>query len=248
MRVANEVGSNEMQGKFRARNALCLFALLGCLALLSPLFSGAIRTEDRNHDGRPDLWRSFNRYGEVAAVGRDTNFDGFLDVQEFYDRGALVRRESDRDFNDVVDLIELFDRVTGREVRSISDVDGNGVADMQVSFHEGRPVFVRRLDSRSNTAKARSTRPRNVRTSRNTPNTLVALADPFADEPVLTGQGPVASQPGVMASSPFVSVVRIRGQPGSAPQPYRLADESARVLSFAFAVPALRGPPSDARL
>lgn len=248
MRAANEVGSKEMQGKFRAGNALCLFALLGCLALLSPLFSAAIRTEDRNHDGRPDLWRSFNRYGEVAAVGRDTNFDGFLDVQEFYDRGALVRRESDRDFNDVVDLIELFDRVTGREVRSISDVDGNGVADMQVSFHEGRPVFVRHLDSRSNTAKARSTRPRNVRTSRNTPNTLVALADPFADEPVLTGQGPVASQPDVMASSPFVSVVRIRGQPGSAPQPYGLADESTRLLSFAFAVPALRGPPSDARL
>lgn len=237
-----------MQGKFRARNAAFLFALLGCLALLSPLFSAAIRTEDRNHDGRPDLWRSFNRYGEVATVGRDTNFDGLLDVQEFYDRGALVRRESDRDFNDVVDLIELFDRVTGREVRSISDVDGNGVADMQVSFRDGRPVYVRRLDNRSNAASTRTSRSRILKTPRNVPDTLVALADPFADEPVLTGRGRVASQPDVMASSPFVNVVRIRGQPGSAPQSYGLVNESARLLSFPFAVPALRGPPSDARL
>ena len=247
MRVANEVVSNEMQGKFRVRNAMFLCALLSCLALLSPLFSVATRTEDRNHDGRPDLWRSFNRYGEVATVGRDTNFDGLLDVQEFYDRGALIRRESDRDFNDVVDLIEVFDRVTGREVRSVSDVDGNGVADLQVSYHEGRPVRVRRLDNHSKSA-ARTARTRSASPSRNGVHSLVALADPLADEPVLAAGGPAAARPDVITSSPFVSIVRIRGQPGSAPRSDGPLGESLRLLSRAFAAPALRGPPSYARL
>jgi len=222
--------------------------MFGGLALLSPLFSAAPRTEDRNHDGRPDLWRSFNRYGEVAAVARDTNFDGLLDVQEFYERGALVRRDTDRDFNDIVDLIELFDRVTGREVRSISDLDGNGVADLQVSFDEGRPVYARRLDDHSVVAGATSLRAHGATPHHKGINTLVPLADPFAEEPVLAAGALAAGQPDFVASSAVVGVRRIRGQPLYAARPYGLVDESARLLSCAFAAPSPRGPPAHAHL
>src|ERR1700704_428665 len=64
-----------------------------------------VRTEDHNRDGRPDVWRVYNRRGQIATVAVDTNFDGRSDVQEYYEGGALVRRESDRDFDDRVDQI-----------------------------------------------------------------------------------------------------------------------------------------------
>jgi hypothetical protein len=77
----------------------------------------------------------------VATVDVDTNFDGRSDVQEYYDGGALVRRESDRDFDDQVDLVQEFDAGTRQSVRSVTDVDFDGSADLLVLFDGGRPVY-----------------------------------------------------------------------------------------------------------
>jgi hypothetical protein len=100
-----------------------------------------VRTDDKNRDGRPDVWRVYDRQGQLATLAVDTNFDGRSDVREFYERGALVRRESDRDFNDRVDLIQEFDATTRQAVRSVSDVDFDGVADLLVLFQGGKPVY-----------------------------------------------------------------------------------------------------------
>jgi hypothetical protein len=103
--------------------------------------AGYVRTEDHNGDGRPDVWRAYDRHGQLSEVAVDTNFDGRSDVHEYYERGALVRRESDRDFNDQVDLIEEFDPATSERVRSVEDVDYDGTADLLVLFQGGQPVF-----------------------------------------------------------------------------------------------------------
>src|SRR5258708_5901630 len=91
----------------------------------------------------PDVWRSYTRDGRIASVAVDTNFDGRSDVQEFYQDGALVRRESDRDFNDRVDLVQEFDQTTQQIVRSVVDVNSDGVADLLVLFQDGRPVYTK---------------------------------------------------------------------------------------------------------
>src|SRR5215510_2619568 len=68
-----------------------------------------VRTDDRNGDGRPDVWRHYDAQGRPTRVDIDKNFDGRSDVQEYYDHGVLVRRDSDLNFNDQVDLVEEFD-------------------------------------------------------------------------------------------------------------------------------------------
>src|SRR5215831_839041 len=117
--------------------AVCLLAVLATVRLPS----GRASTEDRNHDGRPDIWRSYNADGQLVSVALDTNFDGRSDVNEFYDHGALIRREIDRDFNNQVDLVQEFDPATRQIVRSISDVDADGVADLLLLFQDGKPVY-----------------------------------------------------------------------------------------------------------
>jgi hypothetical protein len=102
---------------------------------------GLVRTEDRNHDGRPDVWRTYDRQGRLTEIALDTNFDGRSDVLEYYDQGALIRRETDRNFDGRVDLIESFDRITHERVRSIADVDYDGRADLLVLFRQGRTVY-----------------------------------------------------------------------------------------------------------
>ena len=100
-----------------------------------------VRTEDHNGDGRPDVWRHYDHSGQLTDVAVDTNFDGRADVHERYDRGALIRRESDRNYDDRIDLVEEFDAATHEHVKSVIDVDYDGGADLLVLFHDGRPVL-----------------------------------------------------------------------------------------------------------
>jgi hypothetical protein len=138
------------------------------------------RAQDRNRD-RPDLWRSSDSRDQVASVAVDTNFDGRTDVREFYEEGALVRRELDRDFNNQIDLVQEFDPSTRQIMRSISDLDSDGVADLLLLFRDGQPVYSKwaSAGTRADTSHfpASSTLVRS--TAR---RTLAGLADPFAGD------------------------------------------------------------------
>src|SRR5690242_5277313 len=131
------------RGFARLLTGVCAFAVTLCVAVLAFQSDAHLRTEDHNRDGRPDVWRTYDRHGVLARVALDTNFDGRSDVQEYYERGTLVRRESDRDFNDRVDLIQEFDSKTSESRRSVVDVDFDGTADLLVLFQGDRPVFTK---------------------------------------------------------------------------------------------------------
>jgi hypothetical protein len=120
---------------------LCAVACaVGTSASLWPL-TGSSRTEDRNGDGRPDVWRLYDRHGQLSEVAIDTNFDGRSDVREYYQGGVLVSRESDRNFDDRVDLVQQFDSTTHEQARVVEDVDYDGTADLLVLFQGGQAVF-----------------------------------------------------------------------------------------------------------
>src|SRR5712691_4157545 len=114
-----------MTQRFHRSLVVTVCALAGAAVAAISLWSPAalVRAADQNGDGRPDVWRVYDRQGQLAEVAVDSNFDGRSDVHEYYERGALVRRESDRDFNDRVDLVQEFDPATGEPERSIVDVD-----------------------------------------------------------------------------------------------------------------------------
>jgi hypothetical protein len=120
--------------------AVCALVCAGMAAVSLWPPAGRVRSEDRNGDGRPDVWRQYDRWGTLTEVAIDTNFDGRSDVYEYYDQGVLVRRESDRNFNGQVDLVEEFEATTHENFRSVIDVDYDGTADLLVFFRGGRLV------------------------------------------------------------------------------------------------------------
>ena len=120
---------------------VCVFVCAVVAAASLRLPSGDTPTEDRNGDGRPDVWRVYDRQHRLSEVTIDTNFDGQSDVHEYYRSGGLVRRESDRDFNNHVDLVQEFDASTHEHARSLVDVDFDGSADLLVLFQDGRPIY-----------------------------------------------------------------------------------------------------------
>jgi hypothetical protein len=141
-----------------------------------------VRTDDRNLDGRPDVWRRYDAHGQLTEIDIDSNFDGRSDIQEYYDRGALIRRESDRNFNDQIDLVDDFDATTQERVRSIADLDYDGSADVLVLFQDGRPVFSKRASgppARLRDVSDTSTHGSQVGSRRGGDNRLAPLDDPF---------------------------------------------------------------------
>src|SRR5882757_7352939 len=104
----------------------CAVACVVLVAMSLWSRAGSVRTEDQNGDGRPDVWRTYDRRGQLSEVAFDTNFDGRSDVREYYEGRGLVRRESDRDFNGRVDLVQEFEPTTHEPVRSLVDVDFDG--------------------------------------------------------------------------------------------------------------------------
>jgi hypothetical protein len=168
-------------------------------ALLAGRPLGAVRTEDRNRDGRPDVWRSFDHHGRIARISVDTNFDGRSDVEEFYEDGALVRRQTDRDFNDRIDLVQHFDASTRLLERSLTDVDADGVADLLVLFHEGQPVYQKYAESSATELVRVSVQTSGDRTE---DDLLLPLDDPFSGDLSLKSTQAAAAQ----AFAPYVPV------------------------------------------
>ena len=134
-----------------------------------------IAAEDLNHDGRPDKWRLDDVESHLTEVFRDLNHDGRPDVREYYEQGALVRRESDRNFDNLIDLIEDFDTATGDRSRSVTDLDSDGRADLLVLFRGADAVFVKSLPRRTRTSVAHHTANAPVGAH----DVLLPLEDPF---------------------------------------------------------------------
>jgi hypothetical protein len=129
----------------RARTRLVKVSLaVTCIIAVAmsawPSAIGRMQTEDTNHDGSPDVWRYYDARGELTHVAIDSNFDGHPDRDEQYREGSLWRRETDRNFDERVDLVEEFDPETHAPLKSIVDVDFDGRADLRVLFQDGQPV------------------------------------------------------------------------------------------------------------
>lgn len=130
--------------------ALLLAALLSVpnVALLRSA-SLTLRTDDRNHDGRPDVWRWYDAAGHLVRVDIDTNFDGHADWREEYQDNHRTRLEVDRNYDGRVDRVVEFDPQTDSVLREELDTNFNGHADLLRLYANGRPVFVERASNDS---------------------------------------------------------------------------------------------------
>jgi hypothetical protein len=164
----------------------------------------SVVTEDLNHDGRPDVWCVYDVENHLTEVFRDTNHDGRRDIREYYDQGALVRRESDRDFNNQIDLVEDFDAATGERSRSVMDLDSDGRADLLVLFRGTDVVFIKSAAPSPNSAAHQASNAR-LRAR----DELVPFDDPFgADLTLRPAHVPVRTRE-------FVGLATAGGVPGA---------------------------------
>jgi hypothetical protein len=77
-----------------------------------------MQTADVNLDGRPDQFTCV-RQGRVVRIERDLDFDGNIDLYEYFDAsGQLIEQEFQLDFDNVIDVVRRFEngRLVTREI------------------------------------------------------------------------------------------------------------------------------------
>jgi hypothetical protein len=225
--------------------SLCALVCVAAAAVAPWPGDSYVRTEDQNGDGRPDVWRAYDRQGRLSEVLFDTNFDGRSDVHEYYERGALVRRESDRDFNDRVDLVEEFDPTTREHVRSVEDVDYDGTADLLILFQGGRPVFRKWARPVTPAVASRYPAPRPDASERSADDRLAPLEDPFRADTALRAVCVAAGSSdcvGLSTSGGLPGACRDVGGPLACASRLELIGDR-RSPSTILDAPSSRGPP-----
>jgi hypothetical protein len=227
---------------------LCVVASATVAAVATWPHAPDVRTEDRNGDGRPDVWRQYDDQGQPTEVGIDTNFDGRSDIQEYYEHGTLVRRESDRNFDDRVDLVEEFDTTTHEHIRSIVDVDYDGSADLLVLFQDGRPVFSKQVSSLTvNPRQTGNIVPQysQLVRRRGDLDRLAPLTDPFRVDTSIGGTQQASSRPdsvGLSTSGGLPESCIHAVSPVAPSARFVARDVQAGALAH-LSVPSPRGPP-----
>jgi hypothetical protein len=224
--------------------SVCAIACAGVTAMLLWSLAGHVHTADRNGDGRLDIWHIYDRHGHPSRVVIDTNFDGRADVHEYFERGAFVRRESDRDFNDRIDLVQEFDPTTREHARSLIDVDFDGSADLFVLFQGGQPVLSKwahkdtRVPLRADSTLHHSASPRTARRQ------LAPLRNPFGGHVAVRGVRVAAARHDCVGLSSSGGLPTVRTVVASPLAVSSNASESQSDLSSATLLQhSPRGPP-----
>ncbi len=91
---------------------------------------------DVNFDGKIDLMRTFNKKGDLVSERLDHDFDGRVDVVNFFEQGVIVKKEYDTNFDSNVDLWRYFDK--GTISRKEADLNHDGKTDYWEYYEQGK--------------------------------------------------------------------------------------------------------------
>ena len=90
-------------------------------------------TIDRNNDGKPDEWYEYNLKGELVWLMKDRNFDGKIDLIEYYKNGKISVLMEDMNRYGVFDAIIRYDD-KGRMITLERDTDKDGKIDRIIHY------------------------------------------------------------------------------------------------------------------
>ncbi|MFP4600718.1 MAG: hypothetical protein ACOC9W_05310 [Persicimonas sp.] len=91
---------------------------------------GPVRIErDMNFDGKIDLWQYFDAEGDVVEEEMDLDLDGRVDVVAYYKDGVVTRKAMSINFDDKFTIVKFYNK-DGQLLRVERDQNADGRADV----------------------------------------------------------------------------------------------------------------------
>ena len=102
---------------------ICIVVL--CIVLGSSNSFSKMFKKDSNNDGDIDMWAYYDEDGNLVKIEIDSNFDGKLDEWRYFEKGDLLRVESDINHNGKIVVSETDERFLPDIADLESRIDGN---------------------------------------------------------------------------------------------------------------------------
>ena len=126
------------------RNIIIFCVTIFLVSMVSLSLAGEIKQEDKNKDGKPDSWISYDDNNRPLKIENDRNFDGKPDLWIIYGEKSARVTQIDLNFDGRPDMYSYY-RYSQR-VKLEIDTDYDGKLDQINEYSDGRLVKMQRAD------------------------------------------------------------------------------------------------------
>jgi hypothetical protein len=109
---------------------------------VSLCFAGEIKKEDKNNDGKPDMWLYYDDNNRPVKIESDRDYDGKLDFWITYGEKGQRKTEIDLNFDGRADMYTYYQY--GQRVKLEIDTDYDGKFDQISEYRDGKTVKMQR--------------------------------------------------------------------------------------------------------
>ncbi len=96
------------------------------------------RELDLNADGKVDVWTMYGIKGDVTQESFDLDYDGKIDMVDYFSKGAMIRQEIDNQFDEKPDVFKFYSK--GMLIRKEADTNGDGKVNYWEEYLGGEQI------------------------------------------------------------------------------------------------------------
>lgn len=121
----------------------CIIIVFGLSASLC--WAEEIKKEDKNNDGKPDMWTYYDDNKRPVRIESDRNYDAKLDLWIFYGEKGQRQTQIDLNFDDRPDMYSYYKY--GQRVKLEIDIDYDGKLDQVNEYRDdGRLIKMQKAN------------------------------------------------------------------------------------------------------
>src|SRR3989338_8228935 len=90
------------------RKIITFYLNILLISTVSICFAEETKTEDKNNDGKPDMWIYYDENKRPVKIENDRNFDGRPDMYSYYQYSQRIKLEIDSDYDGKLDQVNEY--------------------------------------------------------------------------------------------------------------------------------------------
>ncbi len=103
-----------------------------------------IKKEDKNNDGKPDMWIYYDNNNRPVKIESDRNYDGKLDLWISYGEKGRRKTGIDLNFDGRPDMYSYYQY--GQRVKLEMDIDYDGKLDQISDYRDGKLIKMQKAN------------------------------------------------------------------------------------------------------
>ena len=126
------------------RKIITFYLNILLISTVSICFAEETKTEDKNNDGKPDMWMYYDDTNRPTKIESDRNYDGKVDLWIIYGNKGTRVTQIDMNFDGRPDMYSYYQY--SQRIKLELDSDYDGKLDQVNEYRDGRVVKMQKAN------------------------------------------------------------------------------------------------------